>query len=192
MRFAMKHLYLFLPMLLLGLVLTTISCDSSMTEEGSLAEDQETVASKLGDKQDVCHKRDEQGYIRITIADAAYESHVAHGDWNIGDPVPNMPGYVFDETCTPALAVTCPCFGLGELQSPPEGWTFDLCDINSNFSAVYFDMGGGWDKAGSGYEYTATGQFGCNYFPIHTGFIVDGITEPEDAACRAIVEAYCP
>lgn len=47
-------------------------------------------------------------YSRITIAEAAYDSHVAHGDAGIGDPVPGMAGYAFDSDCLPELVDPIP------------------------------------------------------------------------------------
>ncbi|GEM_PF-4992969 len=50
---------------------------------------------------DVCHV-DEQGtYRKITIAQAALEAHLAHGDGVIGEGIPGNPGYIFNEDCEP-------------------------------------------------------------------------------------------
>lgn len=66
------------------------------------------------DKTDVCHKRDDQDYILISVADAAFPSHAEHGDGGIGDPVPDMLGFIFDENCVP---VDCPCWDAADLLS---------------------------------------------------------------------------
>jgi hypothetical protein len=50
-------------------------------------------------KTDVCHRTDEGGFSKISVADAAYETHIAHGDGNIGGPVPGMDGYSFGDAC---------------------------------------------------------------------------------------------
>ena len=53
-------------------------------------------------KIDVCHYDKEEGvFFKISIAEPAYESHVAHGDAAPGESVPNMEGYEFDEECIP-------------------------------------------------------------------------------------------
>lgn len=53
----------------------------------------------------ICHKRDHQGYILITVATAALSSHLKHGDGGVGDAVPGRAGYVFDESCMPVEVV---------------------------------------------------------------------------------------
>jgi hypothetical protein len=50
-------------------------------------------------KVDVCHRTTDGSFTKITIADAAYETHVAHGDGVVGGPVPGMEGYGFDDAC---------------------------------------------------------------------------------------------
>ena len=50
---------------------------------------------------DVCHIDEEGNSFLITVAEAAYDNHIAHGDAAIGDPVPGMTGVVFDENCQP-------------------------------------------------------------------------------------------
>jgi hypothetical protein len=50
-------------------------------------------------KTDVCHAHGDGTFDLITVADPAIDSHIAHGDGLIGDPVPGQPGFVFDEAC---------------------------------------------------------------------------------------------
>jgi alpha-tubulin suppressor-like RCC1 family protein len=55
-------------------------------------------------KTDVCHRKADGDFTKISVADAAYETHIAHGDGGIGDPVPGMEGYNFDDACQPVEA----------------------------------------------------------------------------------------
>jgi len=41
------------------------------------------------------------GFILISVAPAAVDAHLAHGDGRVGDPVPGQPDMKFDATCTP-------------------------------------------------------------------------------------------
>jgi hypothetical protein len=78
-------------------------------------------------KVDVCHSEGNGTYHLISIAEPAYPTHVAHGDAKIGEDVPGMSGYVFDEECVPVEAVSCPCtFSADHIRSLfPEGATLD-------------------------------------------------------------------
>jgi len=59
-------------------------------------------------KVDICHRTEGTNeFILISIADPAVETHIAHGDGRVGDPVPKLEGYVFDETCTPVATDAC-------------------------------------------------------------------------------------
>jgi hypothetical protein len=60
-------------------------------------------------KSDVCHRSSQGDFKKISIADAAYDTHIAHGDGGIGDPVPGMAGYTFDDACQPAELATIAC-----------------------------------------------------------------------------------
>lgn len=58
----------------------------------------------LGNAQirvDVCHVNGKGEYNKITIAQAALETHLAHGDGAVGDPIPRMPHYIFGDNCEP-------------------------------------------------------------------------------------------
>lgn len=52
-------------------------------------------------KSDICHISKSSGrYTLRSITDTAFERHLAHGDVRVGDPVPDMDGYVFAEDCS--------------------------------------------------------------------------------------------
>ncbi|HSJ25538.1 MAG TPA: hypothetical protein VK929_12750 [Longimicrobiales bacterium] len=55
--------------------------------------------SQSQSRVDVCHVNGDGTYSRITVADAAYSSHVDHGDQSPGEDVPGRPGHVFDAEC---------------------------------------------------------------------------------------------
>lgn len=50
---------------------------------------------------EVCHLNDEGDFSKITIAAAALEAHIAHGDGAVGDPYPEMTGFIFGDDCEP-------------------------------------------------------------------------------------------
>lgn len=58
----------------------------------------------LGNAQnrvDVCHLNGKGEYNKITVADAAFETHLVHGDGAVGDPYPGMSDYIFGDDCQP-------------------------------------------------------------------------------------------
>ena len=57
-----------------------------------------------GEKVDVCHNEGNGVFNMINISENAFDSHVAHGDASLGEPVPGMDGYKFDEACVPVPA----------------------------------------------------------------------------------------
>ena len=81
-----------------------------------------TVALKPAFAQKVqdCHITGNGSYHLITISINALPAHLAHGDGQPGDPIPNMTGFVFGPNCTPTLA-TPPELPIGcyEFVSPP-------------------------------------------------------------------------
>lgn len=58
-----------------------------------------SVMAAPADKVDVCHNLGNGEYIMINISDNAFASHVEHGDASPGEPVPGMPGKIFDAEC---------------------------------------------------------------------------------------------
>lgn len=56
----------------------------------------------------VCHTSKHGEFRKITIAQAALEAHIAHGDGVIGAGVPGNNGYIFDENCQPVPDETEP------------------------------------------------------------------------------------
>jgi hypothetical protein len=59
----------------------------------------EIAVAAPADKVDVCHLEGNGSYHLINVSENALPAHLAHGDALPGDPVPGMPGYVFDDAC---------------------------------------------------------------------------------------------
>ncbi|AXT72921.1 hypothetical protein [Vibrio sp. dhg] len=61
-------------------------------------------------KHDVCHYDNNGGYYElINISFKALSAHKNHGDALPGEQIPTNPGYIFDDSCQPIAASTCPC-----------------------------------------------------------------------------------
>jgi hypothetical protein len=75
-------------------------------------------------KTDVCHRTMAGSFTKISVADAAYETHIAHGDGGVGEAVPGTSGYEFDGECQPQTVViaTCPCFSVDRVEESIGGW----------------------------------------------------------------------
>jgi hypothetical protein len=58
------------------------------------------------DRTGLCHLTDDE-YKLLELTEAAAQAHRRHGDAAPHDPVPDMDGSVFDETCTPVAASSC-------------------------------------------------------------------------------------
>lgn len=54
-------------------------------------------------KTEICHLTGTGEFIKINVADAARDAHLGHGDGGIGDDVPGMSSFAFDELCQPIL-----------------------------------------------------------------------------------------
>lgn len=64
----------------------------------------QALAAPPESKTVICHARGNGTWIAIEVAGAAVPAHLAHGDGEIGDPVPAMDWYVFGEDCALVLA----------------------------------------------------------------------------------------
>jgi hypothetical protein len=111
-----------------------------------------TVASKPAFAQKVqdCHITGNGSYHLITISINALSSHIAHGDGQPGDPIPNMSGFVFGPNCTPTLApppeLPIGCYEL--VNDPSQGspsfdvFYFGPIDILGNFTFFFGSANG--------------------------------------------------
>jgi len=111
-----------------GLAMVFTSCDSavdSVSKQNEIQSQTITDASKTQNRVDVCHVNGNGEFNKITIAYAAFDTHISHGDGTIGGEVPGKPGYIFDEDCRPVPDVIIPvevvlenhgsCSALGQL-----------------------------------------------------------------------------
>ena len=139
-------------------------CDTTMTTEPSISEQVgESLSAAKGAKIDICHKRDGQGYISINISVNAEAAHRAHGDGQVGDPVPGMPGFTFDEDCVPVEA--CPCWDAADLLSVTAAnqLGFNSCSsffIPLPFGAVIQNVPGSTPGVEGGFVAGQAGTFG--------------------------------
>ena len=79
---------LLLAVALAVLAFTIAACDSGFPSETAAPE--LAAGSQFGkvEKLDVCHLNDNGTYVRIRLADVAYDAHEAHGDGQVGYQVP--------------------------------------------------------------------------------------------------------
>jgi hypothetical protein len=54
-----------------------------------------------GEKITLCHKTGTDKYVRINVSVSAEPAHRAHGDAEVGQPVPGLTGKVFSTSCSP-------------------------------------------------------------------------------------------
>ena len=135
-------------------------------------------------KVDVCHRDLSGDYTLISIADAAYDTHVDHGDASPGEAVPGMDGHVFDDQCQPVEAV-CPCYqsplDIGDLfgadlsyLETTDGWVWRLSDFDDfEYAQVSYD-----------------GQYSCEISTYRTQAAYSPISEPAAYDCIEVLQAY--
>lgn len=82
-------------LLLVTVLAITIAMSTGFTAASSTAPEE---------KVQVCHKTGNGSFHLISISINAESAHVAHGDGQPGDPVPNMAGFIFGDNCTPTTA----------------------------------------------------------------------------------------
>lgn len=82
------------------IILLTISCENLTEVNQDLNMQSETTDVKSSRTMvEICHVNGRGDYRKITIAEAAYEAHIAHGDAAIGDAVPGLDGFIFGDNC---------------------------------------------------------------------------------------------
>jgi hypothetical protein len=139
---------------------------------------------------DVCHLNGTGEYNKITVADAAFETHLAHGDGEIGGDVPGLDGYIFDENCEPELIEVvvdvCPCFSQESIEEAIE---------RSSFQGVYLDIWG--DQIAlydTFFDWYAQVQYDTctitDYKYPEYDISKSNITQGEAEACKAILLEY--
>ncbi|HSM03856.1 MAG TPA: hypothetical protein VK858_04515 [Longimicrobiales bacterium] len=119
----------------------------------SLDTDGLNTAFTLLDGISICHLDADLGiYSPIRINGNAETAHRGHGDGQVGDPVPGMEGYEFDESCQPQ-PITVPiseCFArLVENYDAQPGRTPWDWDARGPWEIAY-DLPGGVEISGTG------------------------------------------
>jgi hypothetical protein len=99
--------YFRLSTLIPVVLLLAVGCsDHTLTSES--AHEWNPSFSQAPGRVTVCHVNHEGTYSRMTVAEAAYASHVAHGDQSPGAQVPGYPGHWFDDECRAVLLPSVP------------------------------------------------------------------------------------
>ncbi|MGD8869737.1 MAG: hypothetical protein PVI01_19105 [Gemmatimonadales bacterium] len=83
---------------------TAVACSrQTPTSPGTVSASGQLLTSEGGGaKVDICHLTSgANNFILISVAPAAVDAHLAHGDGRVGDLVPGQPDMRFDATCTP-------------------------------------------------------------------------------------------
>ena len=124
-------------MMLKRTVFTALALALFACEQPTTPDTRGPLFSRIGraPKVDICHGTGNGSFHLINVSQNAEPDHRAHGDGQVGDPVPGMEGYEFDEGCVPVPSVTCPCFSAADLDAQP--WK-DLAQL----SAVPISSGG--------------------------------------------------
>ena len=134
----------------------------------------------------LCHIDEDGVYHRVEVAEPAYDNHIAHGDAAIGDPVPNMDGFTFDENCQPeATFPSIDCVGFPVFSSTlyvDFGGTYflsldEVIVYEDSHCTVVFDTGSGVGHgvyAPAPYDPLALCQ---TLDPTYTSVEGDGVTD---------------
>ena len=100
-------------LLLVAVLAITIAMSTDFTAASSAAPEE---------KVQICHKTGNGSFHLISVSINAESAHIAHGDGQPGDAVPNMAGFIFGDNCTPTtappgdLATGCYKFGNVDVQ----------------------------------------------------------------------------
>jgi hypothetical protein len=146
---------------------------------------------------DVCHRNVDGQYVKISVAEAAYETHAAHGDASVGDPIPGRAGYEFDEECQAQeiQVPDCPCFSATSVADEMATW-------GGHGTPLLSDQ----DHEGGFYE-TILSIYDLSFgeYPLFDAIHLNGtspycavrmsgttVTSAEAATCRSILLEYGP
>jgi hypothetical protein len=69
--------------------------------QSQISQSETATFSNAQTRVDVCHLNGKGEYSKITVADAAFETHIEHGDGAVGDPYPGMTDHIFGDDCEP-------------------------------------------------------------------------------------------
>ena len=147
-------------------------------------------------KGDICHRSNsEQTFLKINIAEPAFQRHVDHGDAAPGEDVPGMDGFAFDDDCVPRAKATCPpgcpCFTCGQIDSIAS--SFLSCGENFGGSpgTAGFTLADGIGCSGGACA-TSDNTLTCALVKVSDGlFVNQPINAVENQACQGIISFHC-
>jgi hypothetical protein len=134
------------------------------------------------EKQDLCHSEGNGTWHIITIPEPAWQTHYDHGDAGVGEEVPGVEGYVFDEECNLVEVVVdeCPCdFSEAGYLALNADESRECYDDNTGVELTVGDRQHNGD-----FLWLSIGNYCTVYddgFPAGSVF---GLTAAEEAACR--------
>lgn len=143
-----------------------------------------SFAQKVAD----CHRTGQGTFHLISIDINGLPAHLAHGDGQPGDPVPNMSGFIFGPNCTPTTAppteLAIGCYTL--VNNPPFIASVDLLysgpiDILGNVTAFFDSTDGTCSGTGRADPFDGVisaadateAQSKCNALAGGVGFVSD-------------------
>lgn len=166
-----------------GLVLGALflgGCDSAgeTTAPGISAGEPSFAMTKV----EVCHRNPDGSYVRISIADAAYDTHIAHGDIAVGTG-----GLGAD--CQPSP--TCPCYSADDIDPAlVQAWLGSVNELSGTWNVWLIDA------HGSPLGFATTGELidGLTSPPTF-GYtcgepLQEGLSQAQGEDCKAIILEY--
>lgn len=150
------------------IVLFTVACDKASFDEGTIETIQKEdvlisdAAANRAAKSDICHYDEVNGvWFSINIADAAYDKHVAHGDYAPITYYLDADGDGFGNPDVTLSVVDC---------NQPEGYVADntdFCDNNELTQSLYSLVGTYFCDYAGGYHWKIIiTHDGTNYVAI--------------------------
>jgi hypothetical protein len=159
-----------------------VGCDSA--EQTTAPDLALTTPSFAVTKVAVCHRQAAGDYVRIDIAEAAYETHIAHGDEPAGSGG-------LDENCQPQA---CPCFSAESVAEGIATWEgmffYDRTPYTGiGFHTALFEA----KRFSTGDDQVFFAYYDGSDYSCGTELLwVQNITQTACEACRAILLEYEP
>jgi hypothetical protein len=160
--------------------LVVVGCDST---ERTTAPDLGAALSSAVTKVPVCHRQTDGNYVSINIAEAAYDTHIAHGDQPAGSGG-------LDANCQPQA---CPCFSAESVAAEVSTWDgfffSDRPPLTGGFSIALYEAS---KELRVDYKVFFAFYDNSSYSCGTELTWVQDITQTECEACRAILLEYAP
>lgn len=161
--------------------LTITGCDvgTETTAPERLVPGEVSFSSELTKKPEICHRNKDGSYVKISISDAAYDTHVAHGDIAVGTG-----GLGAD--CQPSP--TCPCYSADDIDPNLVGGWLGMGDEGSSlWDLALLDLNG----VPLGFSTTAAEIIGTSTIGYTCGEpLQEGLTRAQGEDCKAIILEY--